>query len=114
MPRHLPCTPETSRSAAFCAQIHPPPTDHGSWVLVSARKAHEPISPCDHGYHREPQVRKSGVIDGGVRSLVLGFSDPGTAQESETATRTCVCQCQGLAKRPPTTQIARNNPFADQ
>ena len=35
-----------------------------------------------------------------------GFGDPSTAHESETATRTFVCQ--KLAKRPPTTQIASN------
>ena len=52
MPRHLSCASVSSRSAASCAQIHPLPTDHGSWVLMSARKAHEPTSPCDDYYNR--------------------------------------------------------------
>ena len=41
MPCHLPYIPTTPRSAAFCAHIHSTRTDHGSWVLFSARKAHE-------------------------------------------------------------------------
>ena len=52
MPRYPSCNPTTSRSAASCAPIHPTRTDHGSWVLMSARKAHEPISPCDDYYNR--------------------------------------------------------------
>ena len=52
MPSHLPYTPTTPRSAASCAQTHPTRTDHGSWVLVSARKAHEPISPCNDHFNR--------------------------------------------------------------
>jgi hypothetical protein len=35
--------------------------------VIDARRDGEAVI-----YHREPQVRKSGVIDGGVRSLVLG------------------------------------------
>ena len=41
MPCHLPYISTTPRSAAFCAHIHSTRTDHGSWVLFSARKAHE-------------------------------------------------------------------------
>ena len=52
MPRHLPCTPETSRSAASCTQIHLTRTDHGSWVLVSASQAHELVLSCHDDYHR--------------------------------------------------------------
>ena len=52
MPRYPSCNPTTSRSAASCAPIHLTRTDHGSWVLMSARKAHEPISPCDDYYNR--------------------------------------------------------------
>ena len=46
-----PTPPTTPRSAASCAQIHPTRTDHGSWVLVSAGKAHERISPCNDDYN---------------------------------------------------------------
>ena len=45
----------------------------------ACRHGHIDFTPPRHGkdmaridYHREPQVRKSGVMDGGVRSSVLG------------------------------------------
>ena len=57
MPCHLPYIPTTPRSAAFCAHIHSTRTDHGSWVLFSARKAHEPVLLFDD-YNNQSDVRE--------------------------------------------------------
>ena len=48
---------------------------------MGALKAHKT-------YHREPQVRKGGVIDGGVRSSVLGGKDDVISSLAEGRTET--------------------------
>ena len=43
-------------------------------VTLASSSIHgaEYVQQANVRYHREPQVRKSGVMDGGVRSSVLG------------------------------------------
>lgn len=112
MPRHRLCTPETSRSAASCAQIHPPPTEHGSWVLVSTRKSHEPISPCDDYYNRfrlrsstRTESRMSvGPSTAAARNHGAGGPTTGTMHHERAQVRVIRggrCDCHTRPQQPP-------------
>ena len=112
MPRHPSCASVSSRSAASCAQSHPLPTDHGSWVLMSARKAHEPISPCDDYYNRfrlrsstRTESRMSaGPSTAAARNHGAGGPTTGTMHHERAQVRVIRgggCDCHTRPQQPP-------------
>ena len=96
MPCHLPYIPTTPRSATFCAHIHSTRTDHGSWVLFSARKAHELVLLFGVYYNRfdvRERTRTEIRLSAGS-STVAARNHGGGAPTTTCTTHDELVQCE--------------------